>query len=211
MLFWGRITQRAPCVMSRRPTTRECGRERGFAALLVAATLSLAACKTTGTPVSENDETALAASPANIASLSDVVARNPNDAQAYNMRGSVLGRAGRNQEALARLRQGDRDRFQLRAGLCQSRAGLPPDRQARSRARRLQSRADDRLDLRDRLCGPRHGLSPAGPFARRAERLQPRDPDEPEQCAGLLQSRTALSGTGTAQIRDRRLHDHDRP
>src|SRR5436305_40290 len=27
--------------------------------------------------------------------------RNPNDAQAYNMRGSVLGRAGRTQEALA--------------------------------------------------------------------------------------------------------------
>ena len=46
-------------------------------------------------------DAAQAASPANIASLTEVIQRNPNDAQAYNMRGSVLGRAGRNQEALA--------------------------------------------------------------------------------------------------------------
>jgi len=72
-----------------------------FAALLVAA-LALSACKTVGSSaVGEDEDQLQAASPANIASLSDVVQRNPNDAQAYNMRGSVLGRAGRPQEALA--------------------------------------------------------------------------------------------------------------
>ena len=42
-----------------------------------------------------------AASPANMASLTEVITRNPDDAQAYNMRGTVLGRAGRSSEALA--------------------------------------------------------------------------------------------------------------
>ena len=71
------------------------------------AAVALAACSTTldlsggsSTPATEDAE-AQATSPANIASLTEVVQRNPNDAQAYNMRGSVLGRAGRNQEALA--------------------------------------------------------------------------------------------------------------
>jgi tetratricopeptide (TPR) repeat protein len=71
------------------------------------AAAALAACSTTldlsggsSTPATEDAE-AQATSPANIASLTEVVQRNPNDAQAYNMRGSVLGRAGRHQEALA--------------------------------------------------------------------------------------------------------------
>src|SRR6201999_588440 len=76
-------------------------RRIGFATMLVACGLALAACKTIGTPTAEEEAQPMAASPANIASLTEVVQRNPNDAQAYNMRGSVLGRAGRNQEALA--------------------------------------------------------------------------------------------------------------
>ena len=69
--------------------------------MLVAA-CALAACGTTGTIGSvADDPDSTQATPANIASLSEVIQRNPNDAQAYNMRGSVLGRAGRNQEALA--------------------------------------------------------------------------------------------------------------
>ena len=62
----------------------------------------LAGCATggLGSAVPEEQDSQ-AASPANIASLTEVVQRNPNDAQAYNVRGSVLGRAGRNQEALA--------------------------------------------------------------------------------------------------------------
>src|SRR5436190_12269029 len=50
--------------------------------------------------IPESEETQLAASPANIASLTEVVQRNPNDPQAYNMRGSVLGLAARHEEAL---------------------------------------------------------------------------------------------------------------
>jgi len=71
-------------------------------AALLAAAIALSACKTLTTAAVSDEEVDLqATSPANIASLSDVVQRNPNDAQAYNMRGSVLGRAGRAQEALA--------------------------------------------------------------------------------------------------------------
>src|SRR5260370_34073861 len=75
-------------------------------AALLSGALALGACSTTlnlggSTSSPAVDGGAQAASPANIASLTEVVERNPNDAQAYNMRGSVLGRAGRNQEALA--------------------------------------------------------------------------------------------------------------
>lgn len=57
---------------------------------------------TGGTPAAQqDDENAMVASPANIASLTDVIQRNPNDPQSYNVRGTVLGRAGRHQEALA--------------------------------------------------------------------------------------------------------------
>jgi tetratricopeptide (TPR) repeat protein len=71
--------------------------------LLLAACGVLSGCLATSTQVkvAENDETALAASPDHIGSLTDVIQRNPNDAQPYNVRGAVLGRAGRNEEALA--------------------------------------------------------------------------------------------------------------
>src|SRR3954468_14383503 len=63
---------------------------------------ALAGCQTvTGSPTTDIEDNQLAASPANIASLSGVVHSNPNDPQAYNMRGTVFGQAGRNDEALA--------------------------------------------------------------------------------------------------------------
>src|SRR5438034_3067276 len=76
---------------------------RSIAIVLAAAVLAgcgatIGTLDLTGSTEQENTQ---AATPANIASLSEVVQRNPNDAQAYNMRGSVLGRAGRTQEALA--------------------------------------------------------------------------------------------------------------
>ena len=79
-------------------------RRNAFGLLMLAALL--AGCSTTAlTPganaVPESEETQFAASPANIASLTEVVQRNPGDPQAYNMRGSVLGLAGRPEEALA--------------------------------------------------------------------------------------------------------------
>ena len=72
-------------------------------AVLLAA---LAACasvggsnSTAGAP--ESEDSLYATSPANIASLTAVVRNNPNDPQAYNMRGTVFGKGGRYQEALA--------------------------------------------------------------------------------------------------------------
>src|SRR5687768_9196573 len=65
--------------------------------------LLLAGClATTGrAPTAQDDDTTMAASPDNVASLTDVVRRNPNDPQAYNVRGTVFARGGRHQEALA--------------------------------------------------------------------------------------------------------------
>jgi hypothetical protein len=61
------------------------------------ATAALAGCQTVGSSqTSEVEDNQFAASPANIASLTGVVQRNPNDPQAYNMRGSVFGQSGRN-------------------------------------------------------------------------------------------------------------------
>ena len=68
-------------------------------ACLIAATL--AGCETVGTPAFQTEDARYATASTNIASLSDVVQRNPNDPQAFNMRGAVLGQAGRKVEALA--------------------------------------------------------------------------------------------------------------
>jgi tetratricopeptide (TPR) repeat protein len=71
---------------------------------LIAATLggcSTAALNFAAAGAPESEDAVYASSPANIASLTDVVRRNPGDPQAYNMRGSVFGQAGRHDEALA--------------------------------------------------------------------------------------------------------------
>src|SRR6478672_1502975 len=77
--------------------------KQAFGLLMLGGLLS--GCINTVTPgtslMPESEETQLAASPANIASLTEVVQRNPSDPQAYNMRGSVLGLAGRHEEALS--------------------------------------------------------------------------------------------------------------
>ena len=76
---------------------------RAIAAILAAVAVGLVAGCKTGEPTSPgaSGRRSLAASPTNVASLTEVVTRNPRDPQAYNMRGSVLGQAGRPQEALA--------------------------------------------------------------------------------------------------------------
>ena len=75
------------------------------AALASVLALALGACSTLNGDLSanapESEDAAYATSPANIASLTDVVQRNPRDPQAYNMRGSVFGQAKRFKEALA--------------------------------------------------------------------------------------------------------------
>src|SRR5712691_6892585 len=70
-------------------------------ALALACLTALGGCSSVGLNPIEDEELQAVASPTNIASLSDVVRRNPNDPQAYNMRGSVYGRAGMHKEALA--------------------------------------------------------------------------------------------------------------
>src|ERR1039458_10883907 len=52
-------------------------------------------------PSAEREEPALLTSSSNIASLTEAIKNNPNDPQAYNMRGSVLAQAGKTEEALA--------------------------------------------------------------------------------------------------------------
>ena len=77
--------------------------------LLPALGLALAACSSLTTNLAanapESEDAVFATSPANIASLTDVVQRNPRDPQAYNMRGSVFGQAGRYDEALTDFNQ----------------------------------------------------------------------------------------------------------
>src|SRR5262245_66532009 len=53
---------------------------------------ALGGCGGLGLSTSEPDAN-VAATSTNIASLTEVVQRNPNDPQAYNVRGAVLGRA----------------------------------------------------------------------------------------------------------------------
>ena len=70
------------------------------AVLTLVPALALVGCASFSSGPSEVDPN-IAATSTNIGSLSEVVQRNPNDPQAYNVRGAVLGRAGRNEEALA--------------------------------------------------------------------------------------------------------------
>ena len=64
--------------------------------------LALAGCATLGNPpASDNDDPLYATSQSNLTSLSEVIEKHPDDPQAYNMRGSVYGEAGRNEQALA--------------------------------------------------------------------------------------------------------------
>src|SRR6516164_5455536 len=66
------------------------------------ALLALTGCTTLGNPPSSAGEDALYAnSQSNLVSLTEVVDKHPDDPQAYNMRGSVLGGAGRQEQALA--------------------------------------------------------------------------------------------------------------
>src|SRR5262245_8462819 len=83
------------------------GRQRRIPAGRIGAVLAAAAtaallggCPGLGV-ISQEPDPNVAATSTNIASLTEVIQRNPNDPQAYNVRGAVLGRAGRNDEALA--------------------------------------------------------------------------------------------------------------
>ncbi|HEU6442049.1 MAG TPA: tetratricopeptide repeat protein, partial [Microvirga sp.] len=80
---------------------------RRFAPLSLTLTaLSLAACSTVGggaptQRIAVVEEDTQGTSQVNIASLSDVIQRNPNDPGAYNTRGAAYARIGRYSDAIA--------------------------------------------------------------------------------------------------------------
>ena len=158
-----------------------------------------------------SEDNQLAASPTNIASLTSVVQNNPNDPQAYNMRGSVFGQSGRNEEALADFNKA----ISLDPNYAQAygNRGSDPsqDRQARSGACRLQQGAHARPELRGGLSRPRHRVSAAQAAVRRVQGFQQGDLDPPRQRRGLLQPRPALPEPEAAPVRDRRFLDRHRP
>jgi tetratricopeptide (TPR) repeat protein len=73
----------------------------GLASATLLTLVALAGCQTATGPLGEVAaiETAQGAEQ-NISSLTAVIQRNPNDAEAYNVRGSAYGRGGRYQEAI---------------------------------------------------------------------------------------------------------------
>ena len=63
--------------------------------------LALAGCSTLGSPPADSDNPLYTTSQSNLTSLSEVIEKHPNDPQAYNIRGSVYGETGRNEQAIA--------------------------------------------------------------------------------------------------------------
>ena len=87
-----------PALAMPRPTLRRIA--SGLASLIAA--LALAGCSTLGNPpAADTDNPLYTTSQSNLTSLSEVIEKHPGDPQAYNMRGSVYGEAGRNEQAIA--------------------------------------------------------------------------------------------------------------
>ena len=95
---------------------------------------ALAGCESTsnaiksGTGVAEVANQSPQEAQANIASLTDVVQRNPNSAEAYSTRGVAYAKIGKFNEAIADFSQAIKISSQC-GDADQSRAGLSPDRQ----------------------------------------------------------------------------------
>jgi tetratricopeptide (TPR) repeat protein len=78
--------------------SRLCPRGPGAIALIA---VTLSGCSINlGSLTSSSDEAKLT-SPSNLASLSETIKKNPNDPQAYNLRGAALAQVGKTDEALA--------------------------------------------------------------------------------------------------------------
>src|ERR1700683_2457059 len=85
---------------SRRRQRRTMHRYPTLAFILVV-TSALAGCTSLGSLSPEKDDTTFTPSQSNLASLTEVIEKHPEDPQAYNMRGSVFAETGRTEQALA--------------------------------------------------------------------------------------------------------------
>ena len=173
-----------------------------------------AGCATLGNPPAVQrraGEGLLATSQSNLTSLGEVIDKHPDDPQAYNMRGTVYGEAGRDDQALADFNKA---------------ISLDPNYAQAYANRALIYRKTDRLDLaladdnkalahrrhlRAGLSRPRHRLPRARPRHAGARRFQQGDRAAARQCRRLLQSRPALSEPAAAPVRHRRFLDRHRP
>src|SRR5438552_2823117 len=94
-------------VPDRFPVTRCRGARAAALVMLVAAAFGTMGCSVDLSSLSpsaaepEKQQTAQVAVTNNLGSLTEAIKNNPNDPQAYNMRGLVLAQAGKTEEALA--------------------------------------------------------------------------------------------------------------
>ena len=190
-------TRPSPC------STRHAARRTAGHALCVAVGLALAGCSSVLDHGGLAPEATYSASPANIASLTDVIQSQPNDPQAYNMRGTVLASSGRRKEALIDFNKA---------------VQLDPKYSEAFANRGLVHRQDGQPDLAIKDYDAAIRIDPNYATAYLGRGLAWRDKkqnlkaledinraiaDQARQCAGLLQSRAAVSGLGPAPVRDR--------
>ena len=161
--------------------------------------------------VAEVDADTSGANAGNIASLTDVIQRNPNDSIAYNTRGIAYAKGGQLSERDRRFHQGDSDRSEIRRRLHQSRARLSPDREGRPGARRFQRRHRRQPQRRVGLSRARQSVARARPFPRSARRPRRSDPAQPGGRAGLSRARADLSAPRQSRAGDHRFQQRDRP
>jgi len=85
-----------------RPTLQRVAQGIARGAVPLVAMLMLAGCTTLGNPQpAQNDTPLYGTAQSNLTSLNEVIEKHPDDPQAYNIRGTVYGEGGRNEQALA--------------------------------------------------------------------------------------------------------------
>ena len=130
-------------------------------------------------PSAEREEPAQLTSSSNIASLTEAIKNNPNDPQAYNMRGSVLAQAGKTEEALADFNKAVS--LDPNYGQAFANRGLIYRKTKRldQAMADYEPRAGARWQLRARLARPRHGLQGTKAGRRSAGGFQQGDQPSP--------------------------------
>ena len=165
--------------------------------LIAASAFALAACQATN-PESVISIDRAQGSEGNIASLTQVIANNPNDAKAYNVRGSAYGRAGDFQKALKDFNtaiQLDPNFYQAYANRALIYRGMG-DLSAASNDYNKALQINPRYDVA--YIGRGNMYREAGQSKQRVQRLQPRHQSRYHRSAGLQQPRPDLPATQAA-------------